>query len=354
MLLTLPGIYVGCAILLAAVLGLAMGSFLGRVAWRLMRNEPVLAGRSHCDTCGHVLFANDLVPIVSWTALRGRCRYCHARLSARYPASEFACAALYVSIVICYGLTLEALQMVGFASVLMVLSLTDLDESYIPNQTIVAAIVIRVLFIVFAWLALVVHVPVQAVFADPAAHGIVLMDAQALGFDDKPFWDPTADASIVVLDMLRTSLLGAVIIGVAVVVLALAMDKFLGRSSIGGGDMKLFAVAGFYFGARQCLFLIVIACVLGILFALATQNRAGFSDDIYRIDQAEGKSSVSNCADEASQGPVEDEWPFLEEERVPASKGVSRVFPFGPSIALACWITMMVGGPVTQWYLELF
>ncbi len=51
--------------------------------------------------------------------------------------------------------------------------------------------------------------------------------------------------------------------------LVLIMDRLLGRESMGGGDIMLFAVAGFYFGWQQCLFLIVVACVIGLLFAFA-------------------------------------------------------------------------------------
>lgn len=346
MLSALPGIYVGCAILVSAVLGLLAGSFLERVAWRLVHDEPVLSGRSHCDMCGHTLHVNDLIPIFSWAATRGRCRYCLKRLSARYPATEFACASLFVSIVLCYGITLEALEMIGFACALVVLSLTDLDESFIPNQAIVAAVAVRALFVLGVWMALCLGVPVQAIFGDPAAHGFVSIDSQALGIDAGSFWVPESDIGIVVFHLARTSLVGALTVGVAVILLALIMDRVLGRSSIGGGDVKLFAVAGLYFGVRQSLFLIVIACVLGILFALTTQNHGGFSDDIYRVDQVE-RDAPSNI-----QG--EDEWPFLEEEREQARKGVARVFPFGPSIALACWITMMVGAPITYWYSSLF
>ncbi len=61
-----------------AILGACMGSFLNCMAWRLVHGESVLRGRSHCDACGHVLGAGDLIPIVSYVVHRGRCRYCGA------------------------------------------------------------------------------------------------------------------------------------------------------------------------------------------------------------------------------------------------------------------------------------
>lgn len=71
--------------LLAALLGACMGSFLNCAAWRIVHGESVLHGRSHCDACGHVLAVRDLIPVVSYLAAHGRCRYCGAKLS---PASR--------------------------------------------------------------------------------------------------------------------------------------------------------------------------------------------------------------------------------------------------------------------------
>ena len=79
---------------LAALLGACMGSFLNCMAWRVVHGESVLRGRSHCDACGHMLGARDLVPIVSYLASGGRCRYCGAKLSSRHVWGEVMGAAL--------------------------------------------------------------------------------------------------------------------------------------------------------------------------------------------------------------------------------------------------------------------
>ncbi|HEX2592877.1 MAG TPA: prepilin peptidase [Rhizomicrobium sp.] len=67
-----------------------IGSFLGVLTHRLIDGRPIATGRSACDSCGKTLEPLDLVPIVSWLALRARCRHCHARISAFYPAIELA------------------------------------------------------------------------------------------------------------------------------------------------------------------------------------------------------------------------------------------------------------------------
>ena len=68
---------------LAAVIGAVLGSFLNCTAWRIAHEESFVKGRSRCPACGHPLGALDLVPIFSWLFLRGKCRYCGKRISAR-------------------------------------------------------------------------------------------------------------------------------------------------------------------------------------------------------------------------------------------------------------------------------
>ena len=80
---------------LAAVLGACVGSFVNVVAWRVPRHESVVFPPSHCPSCSTPLGALELVPIVSWVVLRGRCRHCGARISARYPLVELSVALLF-------------------------------------------------------------------------------------------------------------------------------------------------------------------------------------------------------------------------------------------------------------------
>jgi prepilin signal peptidase PulO-like enzyme (type II secretory pathway) len=84
-------------LLLLLVLGLVVGSFLGVLALRLPRREPVILARSACPHCGHELTAAELIPVISWIIQRRRCRTCKAKLSGFYPAMELASAAIAVA-----------------------------------------------------------------------------------------------------------------------------------------------------------------------------------------------------------------------------------------------------------------
>jgi prepilin signal peptidase PulO-like enzyme (type II secretory pathway) len=89
------------------LLGLALGSFTNAFVWRLHKQQEqrksisserfsILKGRSMCPYCEHTLSAADLIPVVSWLLLRGKCRYCHRRISLQYPVIELLTAGLFV------------------------------------------------------------------------------------------------------------------------------------------------------------------------------------------------------------------------------------------------------------------
>jgi Type II secretory pathway, prepilin signal peptidase PulO and related peptidases len=92
---------------LTALLGLVAGSFLNCLAWRLSHGESVLKGRSHCARCGHTLGAGDLIPVVSYLMLKGRCRWCGEKISPRYPLTELSSMLIFLGIVLRYDVTFQ-------------------------------------------------------------------------------------------------------------------------------------------------------------------------------------------------------------------------------------------------------
>lgn len=82
-------------IVLAACLGACVGSFLGVVVWRVPRGESIVQPPSHCSECGHRLTARELVPIVSYVALQGRCRECGAEIPATALLIEVGAALVF-------------------------------------------------------------------------------------------------------------------------------------------------------------------------------------------------------------------------------------------------------------------
>ena len=122
-------------IVLAAVLGLAVGSFLNVVAWRLPRKEPLTRPRSRCAACAVPIRPVDNVPVVSWLVLRGRCRACGEPISPRYPVVEAATAALYAAVVAAdWGNEARIALGIALVTLLVPVTLIDLEHRLIPNR----------------------------------------------------------------------------------------------------------------------------------------------------------------------------------------------------------------------------
>lgn len=195
--------------------GACIFSFLNVVADRMPRGESVVRGRSHCTNCGRVLTAWELIPCISFLALRGKCKGCHTAIPKRCFWVEIIGGAAFVSCGICYGcgtsgiLSLRGTVIFAYLGILLIVALIDWDTQMIYDRFHI--------FILILAIAQVVLVP---------EHGIV------------------------------DRLIGAVIISVPMLILALVIP-----GAFGGGDIKLMAVSGFFLGTAP----IVCAMFFGLL-----------------------------------------------------------------------------------------
>ena len=245
----------------AACLGGILGSFLNCAAWRIVHGESFLKGRSHCPRCGHVLGPLELIPVFSWLIQKGRCKNCGERISIRYPLTELAFAFVTVLSLLRFDLTVLCLRNFLFLCCLFLLTLTDLEDMTIPDGCHIASVLI--------WLA-------------------------ALPFTF------TGWGSVI------KSVLAGLVFGGGMLGLSLIMDRVMGRDTMGGGDIKLFAVVGLYLGFVGTLFAVIIACFLGLALQGLLKRRCG-----------------------------------------------DKAFPFGPSIALATAFMLLYGAPLIDWYQTL-
>ncbi len=269
-------------VFLAVCIGAVMGSFLNCTAWRIVHGESFIHGRSHCTTCGHVLGASELIPIFSWIIQRGRCKNCGQKISARYPLTELACALLTVLCLLRFDLTFLCLRNYIFLCCLFLLTLTDLEDMTIPDGCLITAVA--------AWIA-------------------------ALPFTFRS-WPEVC-----------FSILAAVFYGGALLGLSLVMDRILGRDSLGGGDIKLFAVIGLYLGLVGTLFTMVFSCIIGLVVH-------GLSVLFRKHDTGRLSENNIDTSDNHSESEVEN----------------GGAFPFGPSIAVAAAYMLLYGDRLISWY----
>jgi leader peptidase (prepilin peptidase)/N-methyltransferase len=121
---------------LAAAVGALIGSLLNVVIWRLPRKESLVTPGSHCPSCEHEIAPYDNVPVVSWLVLRGRCRYCGARISPRYPLVELLTAVAFAAVVAVRGFDEGLVLELPFVACLIALAGIDLDHKLLPNRIV--------------------------------------------------------------------------------------------------------------------------------------------------------------------------------------------------------------------------
>ncbi|NNC39654.1 MAG: prepilin peptidase [Acidimicrobiia bacterium] len=119
---------------IAGLFGLAFGSFMNVVAYRVPLGRSVVSPPSACPVCNSPIRPRDNLPVVSWILLRGKCRDCGEPISARYPIVEALTGILFAGTVLIVGVAWVLPAYLWFAAVTMVLILTDLDHKRIPNR----------------------------------------------------------------------------------------------------------------------------------------------------------------------------------------------------------------------------
>jgi leader peptidase (prepilin peptidase)/N-methyltransferase len=142
---------VAVATAIAFLGGLIAGSFVTVVAHRVPRGESFVGPRSRCPACGAQIAAYDNVPVLSWVLLRGRARCCGATISPRYPLTELGLGALYAAtVLVLWGDAAEIALGLVFVTMLVAITLTDLEQRIIPNKILLAASVLGAAIAAFA------------------------------------------------------------------------------------------------------------------------------------------------------------------------------------------------------------
>ena len=126
----------------AAFIGALFGSFFNVVAYRLPRGESLSRPRSRCPGCDTPIKPYDNVPIVSWLALRGKCRACGTGISPRYPLVEAGTAVLCGLVVLAKGFDEDAVLPLVFVLLMVPVTLIDLDHRIIPNKLMIVGAVV--------------------------------------------------------------------------------------------------------------------------------------------------------------------------------------------------------------------
>jgi leader peptidase (prepilin peptidase)/N-methyltransferase len=237
---------------LLGLLGLLVGSFLNVVIHRLpkmmemqwaaecaelqqgsagLASDPtaeptkynLMVPRSRCPHCGHQIRWFENIPVVSYLALRGKCGNCAAPISARYPAVELVCGALFAWCGWTWGLTWEALVWCGFSASVLALACIDWDTTLLPDD-----------------------ITLPLLWAGLCAAGLGLINTA-----------------------LTDALWGAVAGYLSLWLVYWAFKLITGKEGMGYGDFKLFAAFGAWFGWQALIPVILMASVIGAVVGIA-------------------------------------------------------------------------------------
>jgi leader peptidase (prepilin peptidase) / N-methyltransferase len=215
--------------LYAFMVGAAVGSFLNVCVARWPRDLSVLRPRSRCPRCGHQLAWFENVPLVSWLALRARCRCCDEPISIQYPIVEALVALGWLVTFTHFGLTLTALRVAMFGTILLGIAITDLQHYLIPDG-----------FTVFG-LFWVLAMSVVGTLVD----------------DQGPFAPPFQ------------AVIGACAGAGLVAIVGWLGEAALKKEAMGMGDVTLMAFAGAALGPQRAIVTVFFGALLGAVAFLA-------------------------------------------------------------------------------------
>jgi len=207
--------------------GCCIGSFLNVVIHRVPAKKSLVHPGSHCPQCGHSIMPYDNIPILSYLLLGGKCRYCHAHISMRYPMVEGLTGFLALMLFRKYGLTPQCFIEFFFVSLLIAITFIDLDTYLIPDVLSLTGIVV----------------------------GLALSF-----FTPRLTW----------LD----SLLGVLVGGGIFYLIAIGYQYLRHQEGLGGGDIKLLGTIGAFVGIPGVVFTILVASLVGTSVGLVVMWRS--------------------------------------------------------------------------------
>ncbi len=243
--------------------GAVIGSFLNVCIYRIPAGKSIVTPPSSCPSCGHQIRWYQNIPIFSYLFLLGRCASCKKKISIRYPLIEALTGALFCLVFYKFGFQPATLIYWFFAAALVTISFIDLDHQIIPDVISLPGIVVGFLVSFF--------IP----------------------------WHSWLD-----------SLLGILIGGGSLYLIALAYELLAKREGMGGGDIKLLAMFGAFLGWQAVLPIIFMASLLGSLVGV----------------------------------------PLMMAQK----KDSKLALPFGPFLALAAIVQLLWGRAILAWYLGFY
>lgn len=243
------------------LIGIIVGSFLNVCIYRIPQNQSIVSPSSHCFHCHTPLKPSDLIPVFSYVFLRGKCRYCNTKFSIRYLMVEVLTGIIFLILSFKYGLSSNYIFYIILACILICITFIDYDHKIIPDELILLGFVFGLLYKLTLYLFM----------------------KEPIGFMNT---------------ILGFSLGGGLFLLIAI----------LSKGGMGGGDIKLMAMLGFWLGWRHIIFISFLSFIIGSIISIG-----------------------------------------LLLTKVKTRKDA---IPFGPFITLSTFVSILYYEPIMSWYIN--
>ena len=248
--------------IMVCIMGCCIGSFLNVVIYRLPQRQSLVLPPSHCPHCGEAIAFYDNIPVLSYVMLGGKCRHCRAAISARYPMVEAMAGLLALALFRRYGFEPQFFIEYVFVVMLLAIAFIDLDTFLIPDVLSLSGLVLGLL------------------------------------------------ASFLSIRLTWVeSLLGILIGGGFLYLIAIGYQYLRHQDGLGGGDIKLIGMIGAFLGVPGVVLTVVLASVVGMAVGLIAMRRSG--------------------------------------------EGMKTMLPFGPFLSLGALVYTFWGEGFIHWYMGL-
>lgn len=131
--------------------GLLFGSFFNVCIYRIERGKSIAFPSSYCTSCHNKIKRYDLIPVISWIILKGRCRHCKEKISIRYPIIELTAAFIFLLVYMKYGISIFSLKYIVLISLLIVIGIIDFDTTDVYDSTILTGLIFGTVFAITAY-----------------------------------------------------------------------------------------------------------------------------------------------------------------------------------------------------------
>ncbi|MBO0574846.1 prepilin peptidase [Clostridium botulinum] len=172
--------------IIVLILGIIIGSFLNVCIYRIPKGESIIYPPSYCEKCGVNIKLYDLIPVISYMILRGKCRCCKSKISLRDPLIELITGILSLSIYYLCGLNLNFIKYIIFVSFIIIIGLIDLDTTDVYSKTTISAMIIGVIYILVEkfYFGYGIKTYIYAVLLCTIVIGTIILTTKGMGSGD--------------------------------------------------------------------------------------------------------------------------------------------------------------------------